>query len=752
MAKQTNKKPIPQATPVKPAKPAATAKTAVKEQANQYFSVKYLCIALAAILFVIYFNTLWNGYVLDDVMVLKENTMVMQGVKAIGELFSTPHMRGYMVIPNDMWRPLSLVMFAIEYQLFGPVPMVGHFFNIVTFIGCVIMFFLFLDKFFDRKKTALAFIAALIFAVHPIHTEVVANIKSRDELMCFFFAFLSLNVFMNYMKSGKMAQLILGIGVFFLSLISKETVITFMAIIPLLFFFYYNENKQRALFITIGSAAALLVFVAIRASILSTYNANQPAPVEFIDNALSGAPNEITKIATEFVIVGKYLKLMFIPYPLLCNYSYNAIPFADLSSPWFWLSLIAYGAMIYFGVTRWIKDKKDPWTFGIVLYLATLSLFSNFPFLMGATLAERFAFFASAGICILIALAIEKWVIKAEATDIMLLKSTKVLAVMVPLTLIFSVMTIARNVDWKDDYTLFKTDVEKSPNDSRLYHFVATAITENMYPKEKDTVKQKAMDEQSIAYLRRSLEIYPDYSEAHIELGKIFDRDRKWDSAEVHDVRALSINPNNATTCNNLGSVYLATGRYQQAIEMFRRSYTINPNFKYPYFNSARAYNQLKKYDSAVMFYNKMLQFDPNYLDARQEMAMAFYQAQKYDSAEYQIKILMSMKPNDASLTNSMGAIYLNTKKYPQSIEWFKKTIAIDPNYISAYSNLGRAYYLTQQYEAAIQCFTKELSLNPKNGSNVPYIALSYQKMGNMEMAKKYEAIAKQIYSNFKLE
>ncbi|MFI5196944.1 MAG: hypothetical protein ACHQD8_07620, partial [Chitinophagales bacterium] len=191
MAKKPNKKLIPQAAPAK--SPVSKPQVKKEQEPKQWFSVTNLCIALCVVCFGLYFNTLWNGYILDDVMVLKDNTMVTQGVKAIPELLSTPHMRGYLIIPNDLYRPLSLVMFAIEYQFFGLNPMVGHFFNIVVFAGCVIMLFLFLNKFFGGGKMAIAFIAALIFAVHPIHTEVVANIKSRDELLCYFFAFLSLN-------------------------------------------------------------------------------------------------------------------------------------------------------------------------------------------------------------------------------------------------------------------------------------------------------------------------------------------------------------------------------------------------------------------------------------------------------------------------------------------------------------------------------------------------------------------------------
>jgi chromate transport protein ChrA len=91
-----------------------------------------------------------------------------------------------------------------------------------------------------------AFIAALLFAVHPIHTEVVSNIKSLDEIFCFMFAFLSLNVFVGYMKTGKAWQLLVGMLAMFLSFLSKETVVTFLGIIPLVFFFYITQDKPEA--------------------------------------------------------------------------------------------------------------------------------------------------------------------------------------------------------------------------------------------------------------------------------------------------------------------------------------------------------------------------------------------------------------------------------------------------------------------------------------------------------------------------
>lgn len=722
------------------------------------FSVKNICIFLGVLSFLVYFNTIWNGFVMDDVMVLKDNRMVLRGISAVPELLSTPHMRGYLIIPNDLYRPLSLVMFAIEYQFFGLAPSVHHFMNIVFFAGCSIMLFLFLNKLFDGKRMTLALITAIIFAVHPIHTEVVANIKSRDELMCFFFGFWALNLFADYMSSGKMLKLVLGVVMFYLSIISKETVIAFVGIIPLIFFFYRNEDKKRAVYITAGTLVATIIFLSIRTSVLNAYDANQPAAnVEFIDNALAGAPDmpltATTVLATKVLVMGHYLRLMFLPYPLLSTYSFNSIPFANFASIGFWLSLIAYVALIYFMVTRFIKNRKDPWAFGIMFYLATIFLFSNFPFLMGAELAERFAFFASVGTCLLMGLAIEKWIIKDEHADVSVVKTSKVLMILGPLVLVYGGLTFARNFEWKDNLTLYKADISRSPNDVRLYHNVGSALAEELYEEEKDSVKKKEIDNEALTYLRKGVEIYPGYSSLYVEMARIFDRKKLYDSAIKYNKLALSLSPNDFTANNNLGSVMLTAGRYREAIPYFLLAMQQNPNFKYAYLNVARCYNQLQIFDSAIYNYHKLLEFEPQNAEVVNEMATAFFMRQRYDSAEYYYQVLLKANPNDANTINNIGAILLNTKRYAEAAEYFKKSIAINPSYFNAYSNLSKCYFFSGQYQACIDNINREIQVDQQKAINdIPYIALCYQKMGNMAEAKKYEAIARQYFSQFKLE
>ncbi len=713
--------------------------------------VKLLSIVLVLVTFALYLNTLRNGYVLDDIIMVKDNTIVAKGIAGIGELLTTPHMRGYLVIPNDTYRPLSLVMFAIETQFAPANPAVNHFFNIVTFALCVLLFFSFLSKFFDDKKPIAAFVGALLFAIHPVHTEVVANIKSRDEILCFLFAFWGLNVFMKYMKEGKGMQLLLGSFLMFLSIISKENTITFLGVVPLLFFFAKNDDKKRAAMITAGMFASAVAFILIRYIVLKQYNANESADIEFIDNALVQAPGFMSRIATSVLISGKYLWLLFIPHPLICNYSFNAIPFASFADVGVLASLVAYGGMIYLAITRLMKNKKDPWAFAILYYLMTIALFNNMFILIGAEMGERFLFMASAGICMAAAFAVDKWIIGENTLDITALKNPKLLAIIVPLTLVFGGMVYARNQDWIDNVQLYKVDLQKSPNDCRLNYYLGTALAETEYALEPDPAKRKAIDEEAIVHLRQSLFIYDKFSEANAEIGRVFDREQRYDSAEFYDLRALALNPNHAIATNNLGSVYLASGKYREAIATFKKALAINPEFHLAYFNMARTYNQLKEYDSAILNFKRDLQFVPNNPEAYQEIGMAYFCKMSYDSAEVYFKKLLAINPNESNAINNLGAVYLNTKNYAKAIEQFNKSIAVKPDYMNAYSNLGRAYYFNKQYQEAIAIFSKEISMDNKQFRNIPYIALSYQGMGNMEEARKYEAIAKRYYADFKL-
>jgi len=608
---------------------------------------KLMYIILAAVSFLLYINTVQNSYVLDDTMVITKNTIVTKGIKAIPELLTTAHLKGFAIFTNETYRPLSLVLFAIEYQLFGASAGAGHFFNILFYIGCVLLLFIFLDKFFEEEKTGVAFIASLLFAVHPIHTEVVANIKSRDELLCFFLAFSCLILFINYSRNGKIFQLLAGASCLFLAFLSKETVVTFLGIIPLVFFFYKNENRNRSIYIVISAVLVTLIFLAVRAAVLhAPYLANDSSSISFMDNSLTKPPTAASGLATKILILGYYIKLLFIPYPLICDYSYNSIPFTYFSNPGVILSLLLYIALAIFAITKVFKKNKDPWAFGILFYLMTLSLFSNIPFLIGAVMADRFLFFASVGFCLLLALAVDKWVIKSQtATAEAILKNVKTWFILAPVCLLFGSIAIARNSDWKNNSSLYKTDLEKMSDNGRLNYYVGDEL-QHLYTDETDANKQKQMNEESMDYFKKALQIYPIYPEALVDMGVAYFQDGKSDSAEKFYRKALALDPNQTNATNNLGTIYIRSNRFREALDLYKKAITINPNYVEAYFNLGICYIQVQQFDSAIAYFNKTLDMNPNYTKTYEVLAITYNIMGNKALTEKNVAIAKHYNPN----------------------------------------------------------------------------------------------------------
>ena len=147
-----------------------------------------MILLLTVVCAIFYTNSCFNDYCLDDVMVITENSNTLKGFAGIKEHFTKDYLYGYMHKESQNalspWRPLSLITFSVEVGLWGiNHPAISHLINVLLYILCTILLFTLLADFLLKEKW-IAFFAALLFAIHPIHTEVVANIKSRDELLC----------------------------------------------------------------------------------------------------------------------------------------------------------------------------------------------------------------------------------------------------------------------------------------------------------------------------------------------------------------------------------------------------------------------------------------------------------------------------------------------------------------------------------------------------------------------------------------
>lgn len=210
---------------------------------------KWFPYLLGLITFFVYLNSIQNGYNLDDELVTRNHPLTSKGLSAIWEIITSPYYSDNMGYSYG-YRPMVHLSFAIEHEIFGENVMVSHSINLILYIICVLLFFNLLLKWVGNKNQGLAIIAVLFFAVHPIHTEVVASIKNRDEILSFLFVvFSAINMF-KYIERNKPVFLIIALFSIVIAILSKKSTIPLVLIIPLFSIATNNLSLKKVVIIT----------------------------------------------------------------------------------------------------------------------------------------------------------------------------------------------------------------------------------------------------------------------------------------------------------------------------------------------------------------------------------------------------------------------------------------------------------------------------------------------------------------------
>ena len=444
----------------------------------------------------IYANTLTLHFALDDRMVILESKYTIQGGwDSVKKIFTEDTFTGYFgsdhsIVAGGRYRPMSQLTYMIECQLFGkhikekigdlddyynlhkiqneayfyetPMPFVSHLMNVLYYILLCLLLYEVLAKIFpqhEEKKwfQSLPFLAVVLFAVHPIHTEVVANVKGRDEIFAMLGAFAALWCSLKYVDTRKWYWLIISFLTFTFGIFSKENTITFLAVLPLSLFYYKNNNKSTAdYFITlIPIVLSSIFFIVVRYKVLGSM-----MPPDTTGNILNNPYINSTRaqqIATVLITWGIYLKLLFIPHPLTHDYYPHQIAITDFSNPLVWLILIGCIALAVYGI--WQLKKKSVPAFGILYFIITFSIVSNLLFNVGTFMNERFVFMSSIGFTLIVGW----WLYLLSTSSAPALQKTAI-GIAGVVCLLFGIKTFTRNFTWKDDFTLFLTDVKTSEN------------------------------------------------------------------------------------------------------------------------------------------------------------------------------------------------------------------------------------------------------------------------------------------------
>ena len=574
-----------------------------------------LGLVLAVLSFLLYSNTLSHEFALDDGSAITENWVTKKGAAGIPLLLTKHYRYGYWNSRGVLYRPVSLVMFAIEWGISEDNPFLHHLINVLWYAGTALLLFFTLAKIWSSYHLLLPFAVSLLFLVHPMHVEVVANIKSRDEILAFFFSLLALNFLWDYLKKADVKWLIAGVLSYGIALFSKEGVITFLAIFPLTIYFFHPSAKIKKIVITTAlMAIPAVIYLYIRAQILGEVGAGagKGSP---LDNVLYDAPDSMAYMATAFLFLGKYLMTLLLPITLCSDLGFNSVPVTSLADWRVILSLLVHGAMLVYAVMNF--QKKTPLVYGILFYGITFSIYSNVIITIGAAYAERFLYVPSLGFAIVVATLLFQ-VLKVDLkqkTPLNLNGWWKAwslpLMILAGMALLYGARTIARNPAWKNSYTLYTTDLPNSPNSAKLNYHQALETVKLALNEPNPQEKNRLFDIAKNGF-EQAIEIFPSYSDAHGELGLTWFRKGDVNKALASYTEALKHNPGKATVYSNMGIIYFQQNNLAKAEEVYKKALQYDPRFLDAYRNLGSVYAMQKRFDEAIAQYSKGLQYDAN--------------------------------------------------------------------------------------------------------------------------------------------
>lgn len=567
-------------------------------------SKKWLYLLLFATSFLIYSNTLNHGFVLDDDIVFKDNQFVQEGVAAIDEILSHGFLYGFNGKNDQSYRPLTLINLAIEKQLFGNNPSAIHFMHLLLYALAIVLLFRLLTIAFQDQNRWIAFWISLLFALHPIHTEVVANIKSRDEILHFIFAVSLLTVVIKAHDTNDRRYIIWAFIFSALALLSKEMAVSLVLIIPLFLWTFRSIRLKRLAIYSLPFGTVLLLYFLARSFILDSFTFDEEMTV--INNTLAAASTYSAQLATNFYIFSEYIKLLFFPHPLSWDYSYPYFEIVNFSNPRVVFTLLFFLVAFLWSIFQ--LKNKNILAFSILFFLSSFSLVSNFFILIGSTLGERLLFFPSIGFVVFLVFALKMLI---NSINISKKRRKELLQLFLLLVaFVYAIKTFNRNADWKSNKTLFQAGVKATPNNSRAHAALASA-----YRKEGERLKgisAKVAFENAIEHYQKSIDLYAANSDAWYNLGVTYMNMNSITQAKRCFEECISYQPNHVQALNNLGVIYFRKSNYQKALSLFSKCEEIDENFQKAQANLGAVHHNLGNFNEAKYHYEKALKIDPS--------------------------------------------------------------------------------------------------------------------------------------------
>jgi tetratricopeptide (TPR) repeat protein len=555
-----------------------------------------LLVALVAVL--VHLNTLGNGFALDDLELVRDNPSIRSPAN-LPHLFVEPYWPGAGASAG-LHRPVTIASYAVNRAVGGAAPFGFHLVNVLLHgLVCALLWFA-ARRAGLHYGTALA--CALLFAVHPLHTEAVANIAGRAELLAaagVLGAWLAHRRACDATGAARRRFGLAAAALYLAAFLSKEGAV----LAPLLFLVddglrRRNGGKPAARSAYLGYGVALAVGLLLRAIALGGLRGAEN--VAFLDNPAAAA-GVLGRVGTALWVLARYAGLFVWPARLSADYSYDAIPTVTSAGDPRWIAgLVVVAGVVALGIWGWRRSRP------VCLAAAVMVLFllpaSNLLLTVGTLMAERLVYLPTAGACLLLGH------LAAAAA-----RGSRAVAVTVVVGLLVGAgawRTIERNPVWSDNLTLTVHDAGVQPRSAKLQAGAGIALHERGRPDEAEP------------YYREALRIYPDYAQIRYNLGELLADDGRVDEAIAELRRASEIAPANPRPYRRLVELLKGSGRAAEALEAYARGVAADPRDYRFRFDYGRALLGAEGWARAVEVFAALAEENPDGLWGRVSLAL----------------------------------------------------------------------------------------------------------------------------------
>jgi len=523
----------------------------------------YALLLLLIISFLTYNNLLFAGFLdYDDIGNLVQNLSITDfSITSIKTIFTTSVYYSY--------NPITFLSYALEYQLFGMSSAGFHFTNILLHLLNIFLVFRFVSLLVKDKGIAL--VSAALFALHPMHADVVGWISARSYLLGTLFFLLSLIYYIQYHNSSpkKNAKIILSLLFFAFACLSKSQAITLAPVILLINWLFKSKYDLRQIIIV-----SIFFCISITTGLLTIYFRTDIGKTEIIP--------EYSFIDKVFVIsfsIVKYIYKVIYPSGLTAIESFPAKS-ANGSLP-----LMAYISPVLILITlicMWIFRKKGPIIiFGLLFFFLNV-LVTQISFLEDGFCANRYFYLSSIGIYLALAVLCI-WIYKKAASHKYWLITGGLI-----LLIFLAGITYSRSGNWKNTFSLSSSIIENSPDVTMAYNMRGVwHYTHHEY-------------ERSIQDFNKAISIFPSYSSAYYNRGLSLVAMQNFTSALKDYDRAIELNQNFVSAYNARGVLMLDVIKdYPRALDDFNKAVSLDPVNAKAYYNRGLAYFRMRNVDEA---------------------------------------------------------------------------------------------------------------------------------------------------------